>query len=156
MIYTDAEALKELAQRLKARYPNVIGYVDTSKIFFAFKGGDDLPDWFEYEVLGNQNQWTKFTDVSFFESKEYCIAITYDFYKKADGPLLEWTLLDLLYSCSEKMDGKLRRKDLHEHSRVLLTLNDLDIPILWRNYTNIPPLLDNETVSFQLEENDIL
>lgn len=156
MIYTDAEVLKELAQKLKARYPNVIGYIDTSKIFFAFKGGDDLPDWFEYEVLGNQNQWTKFTDVSFFEAKEYCIAITYDFYKKADGPLLEWTLLDLLYSCSEKMDGKLRRKDLHEHSRILLTLNDLDIPILWRNYTNIPPLLDNETVSFQLEENDIL
>lgn len=151
--YSESKELRLLAEKLKARYINVVGYVDLDKIFFAFKGGD-LPDFFTYEMLGLKNEWVKHATNSVKDAKTYCIAMTYDFYQKADGPLLQWTMLECLYSCGPKMDGKMRRKDVHEFSRFLETLEDLGEKTTWRSNLNLPELLGDETIAFALEEVD--
>lgn len=151
--YSESKELRLLAEKLKARYPNVVGYVDLNKIFFAFKGGD-LPDFFTHEMLGLKNEWVKHATNSIQDTKTYCLAVTYDFYQKADGALLEWTVLESLYCCGPKMDGKMRRKDVHEFSRILLTLEDLKQSLDWRKNYSLPELLGDETISFALEEVD--
>lgn len=155
IIYTESLELKSLAESLKTKYPNVLDYIELDKIFFAFKGGD-LPDWFEYEISGLQNDWVKHLNDSFNETKMYCISFKYDVYQKCEGPLLEWTLLDLLYCCNEKMNGKLRRRDVHEFSRILNTLDDLGQSNQWRKNSHLPSLLGEETIVFCAEENESL
>jgi hypothetical protein len=80
--------------------------------------------------------------------------MTYDFYQKCEGSLLEWIMLDALYSCHPKMDGKIRRKDVHEFSRILNTLDDLGHAKDWRKNSHLPELLGDETIIFGLEEED--
>lgn len=150
-IYTESKELREVAESLKARYSNVVGYIDINKIFFAFKGGD-LPN--DFEVSGIKNDWVKHTINSLEEPKMYCISLSYDFYQKANGPLLEWIMLDLLYCCDPKLDGKLRRRDVHEFSRILNTLDDLGHSTKWRDNFHLPPLLGEETIIFGFEEDE--
>lgn len=156
IIYSESKELRDLAGKLKARYPNMIGYVDLDKIFFAFKGGDKMSEFFRYELLGLKSEWVKYTTAENQEdTKVYCLAFAYSFYNKAeDTPLLEWTLLELLYNCDEKMDGKTRKKNVHEHSRILDTLADLGVNYDWRENAELPELLGDETVSFGLESYD--
>jgi hypothetical protein len=114
-----------------------------------------LPENFQYEVLGLQNEWVKHTHENQSESKLYCLAMTYDFFQNSQGSLLEWTILDLMYSCHENMNGKMRRKDVHEFSRILKTLDDLGSCIDWRKNTHLPPLLCVETVVFGIENESL-
>ena len=151
--YSESKEPLEIAKKLKAKYINLVGYIDLTKIFFAFKGGD-LNDNFTYEVLGLKNEWVKHTQDSQEDAKLYCIAMTYDFYQKCEGSLLEWIMLDALYSCHPKMDGKIRRKDVHEFSRILNTLDDLGHAKDWRTNSHLPELLGDETIIFGLEEED--
>ena len=151
--YTEAKELRLIAEQLKVKYYTVVGYIDLEKIYFAFKGGD-LPEWFECEVLGLQDTWIQHSVVSMEETKLYCVAMTYDFYTKISGPLLEWTMLDLLYSCAPKMNGKKRGKDVHEHSRILSTIEDLGEPLGWRGNIHLPALLGEETILFGMEEEE--
>lgn len=149
--YTESKELKDLATKLRGRYINVVGYIDIDKIFFAFKGGD-LPDFFTYEVLGLKNEWVKYTgSQSSQDTKLYCISMSYDFYQKTIGSLQEWIMLECLYSCSESLDGKIRKKDVHEFSRFLKTLENLSLSNDWRNNLHLPSLLDKETIVFSLE-----
>ena len=151
--YTESKELKELAKKLRGAYVNVIGYVDLEKIFFAFKGGD-VNDDFQYEVLGLKNEWVKHTSSKGDEPKVYCIAFAFDAYQQALGSQLEWILLEALYSCHPLMDGKLRRKDVHQYSRFLKTLEDLGESFTWRANNHLPSLLGDETIVFALEEDE--
>lgn len=153
--YSESKQLRELAEKLKTRYYSVIGYIDIDSIFFAFKGGD-IPDEFQHEVLGLKNEWVKHTQNSANDMKLYCIAMSFDFYQKAEGSLLEWTLFECLYSCSPGMNGKMRRKDVHEYSRILNTLEELGQKKDWRGNTHLPDLLGEETVFFGAEEDDTI
>jgi hypothetical protein len=153
--YTPSDELKKLAEELKVKYLDVIGYVEIDKIFFAFKGGD-VSEWFTCEILGLQNEWIKHSNSSSEEVKVYCIAFSYDFYKRIDGALLQWTLLDLLYSCSPKMNGKMRRKNIIEHSRILKTIEDLGHSFEWRDNMHLPELMGDETIIFGLEEDELI
>lgn len=152
--YTESKELRDVAEKLKARYINIVGYIDLEKIYFAFKGGD-LPEFFTYEVLGLQNEWVKHANQSMQDVKTYCISMTFDFYQKSSGSLLEWILLDALYSCSEKMNGKLRRRDVHEFSRIIASLDDLGYSLNWRQNYHLPPLLGEETIIFGIEDESI-
>jgi hypothetical protein len=152
--FTQSKEIQKIAENLKARYYNIVGHVDLDKIFFAFKGGD-ISDNFEYEVIGSQNDWIKYAVNTPNSSKNYCIAMSYNFYQFSDGPLLEWTILDLLYACDEKMNGKLRKKDVHEYSRILKTLDDLGHSLEWRKNTHLPSLLGEETIVFEQEDESI-
>jgi len=38
--YSESKELLEIAKKLKAKYINLVGYIDLTKIFFAYKGGD--------------------------------------------------------------------------------------------------------------------
>jgi hypothetical protein len=149
IFYTESEEIQKIAENLKARYYNIIGYIDLEKIFFAFKGGDEN---FKYEIVGTQNDWLKFAIGNPNQTKLYCISLSYDFYQFAEGALLEWTILELLYSCAEQMNGKLRKKNVHEYSRFLKTLQELDISIDWRKNVHLPKLLGDETIMFELED----
>jgi hypothetical protein len=152
--YTESKELKQIAEQLKARYINVVGYVDLDKIFFAFKGGD-LSEFFKYEVVGLQSEWVKYTNPTLEEVKTYCIAMTFDFYQKSSGPLLEWIMLEALYSCIDKMNGKLRKKDIHEYSRLVTTLDDLGCSLNWRENYHLPSLLGEETIIFGVEDESL-
>jgi len=152
--YTESKELRLIAEQLKARYITVIGYVDLERIFFAFKGGD-LSEFFKYEVLGLQNEWVKHSTSTFADVKTYCIAMTFDFFQKSSGPLLEWIMLEALYSCTEKMNGKLRKKEVHEYSRLITTLDDLGCSINWRENFHLPSLLGEETIIFGIEDESI-
>lgn len=154
-LYTEAQELKDIAQKLKARYFNVIGHVEIDKIFFAFKGGDNVSEYFKYELLGSKNEWTKYVN-EIREHKSYCLAMSYDFFQNSGPALLEWTILDLLYGCHEYMNGDIKKKEIHEYSRIISTLEDLGFSCDWRTLQNLPPLLDHETISFQLEDYDAL
>ena len=143
--YTESKELFEIANELKKRYYSIIGHVNVGSIFFAFVGGD-YPPYFKYEIQGLKNEWVRF--VSKDNTKTYCVGITYDFYQQTLGPQLQWILLDLLYSCSESMDGKLRPKDVHEYSAILNTLDDLSINFKWRDNYHLPELLGEETIMF--------
>jgi hypothetical protein len=149
--YSEAQELKKLADELVIKYNSVLGYLDTSVIFFAFKGGD-LPQWFNYEVLGLKNDWVKYSTNSINEPRLYCIAMTYDFYQKAQGALLEWTMLDLLYCVHPKQNGKLRTRDIHEHSRIISTLEDIGESVEWRENIHLPQLLGDEVIVFGVED----
>jgi hypothetical protein len=151
--YSESKELYEIAKKLKAKYINLVGYIDLDKIFFAYKGGD-IRDDFTYEVLGLKNEWVKHTQDPHEDIKVYCIASSFDFYQKADGSLLEWIMLDCLYSIHPKMDGKIRRKDVHEFSRILDTLDDLGHAKDWRKNVHLPTLLGEETILFGLEAED--
>jgi len=151
--YSESKELLEVAKKLKAKYINLVGYIDLDKIFFAYKGGD-IRDDFTYEVLGLKNEWVKHAQDSQEDTKLYCIAMSFDFYQKAEGSLLEWIMLDCLYSCHPKMDGKIRRRDVHEFSRILNTLDDLGHTKDWRKNTHLPELLGDETIIFGLEAED--
>lgn len=155
IFYTESTELLALAQKLRSRYYTVIGHVDLDKIFFAFKGGDALPEWFNCEVLGLKNEWVKHANSNSEETRTYCVAMTFDFYQKSDGPLLEWTLLDLLYNCDPKMNGKIRRRDMHEYKRIVSTLEDLGQSVDWRTNAHLPSLLGDETINFGIEEEEI-
>lgn len=146
MAYVESLEIKELSGNLKARYPNLLYYVDLEKIFFAFKTGDNI-DYFKYEILGLKNDWVNFAQSS-ISPKYYCIAFSYDYFYKNKGGHIQWILLDLLYSCEESMDGKLRKRDVHEFSRILNTLDDLKISSDWRNNFYLPELLGEETIAF--------
>lgn len=149
-IYTESPEIKKIAEQLKSRYINLIGYVDLNKIFFTFKSGNNTL--FKYEILGTQSEWVKFTSSNIEDAKTYCIALDYDFYQSAQGPLLQWILLDLLYSCLPSMNGKLRKKDVREFSRILNTIEDLGLSINWRTNNQMPDLLNVETIIFNPEE----
>ena len=148
--YTESKEIKAIAEKLRGRYINVVGYVDIEKIFFAFKGGDVSED-FTYEVSGIKDDWIKHSSDALSDLKLYCIAMSYDFYQKSMGALQEWIVLECLYSCAESMDGKLRRKDVHEFSRFLTTLENLNFSSDWRNNFHLPSLLEQETIVFALE-----
>jgi hypothetical protein len=153
--YSESSQLRDLAEKLKTRYYSVIGFVDIESIFFAFKGGDISED-FRYEVLGLKNDWVRHAHNSEIE-KLYCISFSFEFYQKAEGPLLEWSLFECLYACGIKRDGKLRRKDVHEYSRILNTLEELGQKKDWRNNLHLPELLGEETIFFGVEEdNDVI
>ncbi len=151
--YSESSQILDIAKKLKGRYIHVVGYVELDKIFFAFKGGDISED-FTYEMQGLKSDWVKQTQGNASEAKVYCIAMSYDFFTKAEGPLLEWTLLECLYSCHPKMDGKMRRKDVHEFSRIHNTLNDLECSREWRKNTHLPSLLGDETIVFGLSDDE--
>jgi hypothetical protein len=151
--YSESKELYEIAKKLKVKYINLVGYIDLDKIFFSYNGGD-IRDDFTYEVLGLKNEWVKHTQDPDEDVKVYCIASSFDFYQKADGPLLEWIMLDCLYSIHPKMDGKIRRKDVHEFSRILDTLDELGHAKDWRKNTHLPELLGDETILFGLEAED--
>jgi hypothetical protein len=154
IIFTQSPELQKVAENLKARYYNIIGYVDLDKIFFAFKGGD-INEHFQYEISGVKNDWVKYAHNNQNSSKTYCLCTSYAFYQMADGPLLEWTILDLLYSCDDKMNGKIRKKDIHEYSRLVKTLDDLEYSIDWRKNIHLPSLLGDETIMFYSEDESI-
>ena len=156
--YVESNELKELAKQLKLKYHNIIDYVDLEKIFFAFKG--DAPDFFEYGISGASDDWYKYSSSLKEEVKTYCISVTYDFYTKAEGPLMEWVLLDMLYTCGYEMDGKLRGRKIKEHSTIATALEDLGETIVgWRENHHLPSLLGEETIFFNQsngEENESL
>ena len=149
--YVESKELLDIAGKLKSNYITVVGYIDLDKIFFAFKGGD-INESFTYEVLGLKNEWVKHATTSENETKMYCLAMSYDYYQKNLGNNLEWTLMEMLYSVHPNMDGKLRRKDVHEFSRFLNTFEDLEIGHNWRKNGHLPALLGEETILFGLEE----
>jgi len=151
--YTESKELKKLAEDLKAKYINVVGYVEIDKIFFAFKGGDVDAN-FSYAIQGLKNDWIKHTKSTTEEPKVYCISMSYDFYQKTLGSQQEWIMIECLYSCHPTMDGKLRRKNVHEFSRFLKTLEDIGETFLWRENGHLPSLLGDETIVFALEEDD--
>jgi hypothetical protein len=151
--YTKSDELQKIAEELKIKYLNVIGYVEIDKIFFAYKGGD-LPEWFTCEILGLQSEWVNHIKQSEEDAKMYCLALSYDYYTKIEGSLLQWTMLDLLYTCSPKMNGKMRRRNVVEHSRLLKTIEDLGHSFEWRDNIHLPELLGEETILFGLEEED--
>ncbi len=144
--YTESQELKEIAGQLKARYYSLIGHVQLDKIFFAFKGGE-LPEDFLYEIQGLKSDWVKHTN----ETPMYCIAYSYDYYSKITPALLQWTLLECLYSCSGDMDGKLKRKEINEFAAFAKTLEDLGQSIDWRANMHVPALLEEETIFFHQE-----
>jgi len=152
--YTRSEELEKLAEDLRIKYLNVIGYLELDKIFFAFKSGDDLSEYFTCEILGLQSEWVRYAADSADEVKLYCLSISYDYYKQTEGALLQWIMLDLLYTCSPKMNGKMRRKNVIEHSRILRTIEDLGHSSDWRANAHLPELLGEETVVFGVEEED--
>jgi hypothetical protein len=152
IFYTESKELLSIAEKLRIKYLNILGYIDLDKIFFSFKGGDGVPEWFKYEMMGIQNDWLKFTHHDLEDSKLYCLAMTYDFFEKSQGGLLEWTLLDLLYNCANTMNGQLRKKDVHEYSRILSTLEDIDCSYDWRENAHLPSLLESETIAFGVEK----
>lgn len=154
IIFTHAIELQKIAEDLKARYYNILGYIEIDKIFFAFKGGN-IPDFFQYEIIGNPNDWMKYAVNAPNAEKNYCIAMAYNFYQFSDGPLLQWTMLDLLYSCDEKMNGRIRRKDIHEHSRIAKAIEEMGHSIEWRENTHLPDLLGAETIVFGLENESL-
>ena len=151
--YTESKELRSIAELLKARYINIVGYIELDKIFFAFKGGD-VGDFFDYETLGAQNDWVKHTIGCLEDAKLYCISMTYDYYQKTQGSPLQWIMLECLYSCAAEMDGSLRRKNVHEFSRIINTLEELGISHDWRGNGHLPELLGEETIVFWGTEDD--
>lgn len=152
--YTESKELREMAEKIKARYVHIVDYVDLDRIFFAFKGGD-VPEHFTYEILGLKNDWVKHaSSESLAEIKHYCIATTYDYYQNMTDTQLQWFMLDALYSCAPDMSGKLRRKNVHEFSRIISTLEDLDQSFNWRANPNLPDLLGDEIIAFGADEEE--
>ena len=152
--YVESRELKEIATELKKRCCEIIGYIDLGKIFFAFVGGE-YPDWFECEIQGLKNEWVKYTMQSPMEdAKVYCIALTYDYYEKIQGTQLQWIVLDLLYSCSPAMNGKLRSRDVREFKMILNTLSEFDVNYDWRKTQHLPDLLGEEQIIFAPEEEE--
>jgi len=150
--YTESEEIKSIATKLRGEYIEVVGHVDLSKIFFAFKAADDTL--FQYEILGLKNPWVKYSLGSSGELKVYCLAMSYDFYQNSQPALLEWIIWECLYSCDEEMNGKIRRKDVSEFSRFMSTLEDLGYSYSWREHKELPPLLGPEKIMFAAEESD--
>ena len=147
--YSESDELRILAEKLRARYINLIGYINLDSIFFAFKSGD-VKENFRYECLGVQSDWVAASNKAINNTKLYCIAMSFDFYQRSLGSLIEWIMIECLYSCHPNMNGKMRAKDIHEFSRILLTLEDLNISHEWRENTHLPELLGDETVVFAL------
>jgi hypothetical protein len=40
IFYTESKELLSIAEKLRIKYLNILGYIDLDKIFFSFKGGD--------------------------------------------------------------------------------------------------------------------
>lgn len=152
--YTESKELREMAEKIKARYIHIVGYVDLERVFFAFKSGD-IPENFTYEILGLKNDWVKHANSdSLTDIKYYCVATTYDYYQTMSEQQLQWFILEAMYSFAPDMSGKLRRKDVHEYSRIIATLEDLDQSFRWRENPNLPDLLGDETVVFGIESDE--
>ena len=149
--YSESKELRALAEKLRINYITVVGYIDLEKIFFAFKGGD-INENFTHEVLGLKNEWVKHATANSDDTKLYCLAMSYDYYQKNAGNNIEWILMEMLYSIHPSMDGKLRRKDVHEFSRFLNTFADLEIGYNWKKNGHLPALLGDETILFGIEE----
>jgi hypothetical protein len=155
ILYTESKELYNIALDLKKRYYNILSHVDVDLIFFAFVGGD-YPTYFQYEIQGLKNEWVKHLSKNNKDTiKTYCIGMTYDFYQKSLGSQLQWIILDLLYSCTLEMNGKVKPKNVHEHSIILNTLEDLGVNYNWRNSYHLPELLGEETIMFG-EDNEPL
>jgi hypothetical protein len=152
--YSESKELRLVAEKLKSRYPDLIGYVDLDKIFFAFKGGD-VNEFFCYETQGMKSEWIRYSMGNLTDPKIYCVCMTFDYYQKILGSQLEWVILESLYACHPNLDGKLRRKDIHEFSRILKTLEDLGMPLEWRDHGHLPSLLSEETIIFALEQEEL-
>lgn len=151
-MYTHAVEIEEIAKKLKGRYSSVLDYVDLEKIYFAWiQTGIKRP----YEVTGITNKWLQSAIAVNQTPKLYCIAFTYDYYRTNidQGHVLEWQILEMLYSISPEMDGTLRKKDVFEYSRILSTLSNLGFSYNWRA-ENLPPLLGEEYISFTPEEEE--
>lgn len=151
--YTESNELLDLASKLKGSYPNLIGYVDLDKIFFAFKSTDSQKKLFKYEISGMPSEWAASIKDN---SKLYCISFSYDYFTIISEGLLHWIMIDLLYSCDTKMKGGLRRKDVVEHWSILSTLEDLGCSVDWREDNDLPILLGDEFVNFRGERDEFV